>query len=70
MRRELVLDRPGWTAIHSMVTFMALRDEGCSLLPSDRCKCSEMLCAALVGHVTLLLLSAARAFNSANSSVG
>ena len=53
-----------------MVTFLPSEmDEGFSLLSSDRCNCSEMLCAALVGHVTLLLLSAARAFSDADSSV-
>ena len=65
-----MLNRPGWNASHSMVTFLASRfHERFSLLPSDRCNRSEMLCAALVGHVTLLLLSAARAFDGANSSV-
>ena len=65
-----MLNCPGWNAIHSMVTFLASRvDEGFYLLPFDRCKFSEMLCAALVGHVTLLLLSAASAFDGANSSV-
>ena len=70
MRRNLVLKRPGWNAVHSMVTFFASRvDEGFLLLPSDKCAWSEMLCAALVGHAALLLLSAARAFDGANSSV-
>lgn len=65
-----MLNRPGWNAIHSIVTFFASRVyEGFSLLPSDRCNGSQMLCAALVGQMTLVRLSAARACGDANSSV-
>ena len=65
-----MLNCPSWYTIHSMVTFFASKvDQGFSLLPPDRCNCSEMLCAALVGQLTLLRLSAARACGDANSSV-